>query len=186
MSKKFKVKNVNSIDIQRFDDYNFEILACSDTKNCVNFNKIYFKAYAMKTLHKSIKWGSTIVVNQIEKWGLLIGSVYKKKDNYFSIVESIIPILESELTNISKYSFETWQRLLEIATNKCSNNKLILGWYHTHQGNREVYMSKRDMHTHKMFACNWQFGVVLNPQKKIWRVYNGINANECKGLIINN
>jgi hypothetical protein len=46
-------------------------------------------------------------------------------------------------------------------------------------------MSGTDLNTQqKMFSKNWQFAIVLNPQKQTWRAFRGADARECHGEII--
>jgi proteasome lid subunit RPN8/RPN11 len=59
----------------------------------------------------------------------------------------------------------------------------VVGWYHTHPGELDVFMSSVDRHTQeKLFSEDWQFAIVLNPQRAEWRAFNGRAAEECRGV----
>jgi proteasome lid subunit RPN8/RPN11 len=61
----------------------------------------------------------------------------------------------------------------------------VIGWYHTHPGRLSVFMSGTDLNTQsKMFSMVWQFAIVLNPQKQLWRAFSGSKAKECKGYML--
>ena len=48
-----------------------------------------------------------------------------------------------------------------------------------------VTMSGIDKNTHINFFPNeWQFSVILNPQRKLWAVYNGKECKNCNGIIL--
>jgi hypothetical protein len=35
-----------------------------------------------------------------------------------------------------------------------------------------------------MFGNDWHFAVVLNPQRRVWRVFHGKAAIECPGHVL--
>ena len=46
-------------------------------------------------------------------------------------------------------------------------------------------MSSTDTATQsRLFSQDWHFAIVMNPHKKIWRVFQGGNSKECKGFMI--
>ncbi|WP_162820128.1 hypothetical protein [Kordia sp. SMS9] len=147
---------------------------------------------ARKQLFKEINWGAKIATNAYEEGGLLIGKPYLNSSErfYYSIVTSIIPaVVKEDSINEKKYGFDSWQVMLSkldiYNKNKTvANKEYVVGWYHTHKGIRSVYMSEKDMDMQKMFPLPWQFGIVLNPKKQIWKAFNGKKAHECQGFVL--
>ncbi|WP_298416816.1 hypothetical protein [uncultured Kordia sp.] len=155
-------------------------------------SRIYISLIARKQLFKEINWGANIATNSHEEGGLLIGKPYfdSYEKFYYSIVTSIIPaVVKEDSINEKKYGFDSWQAMLNkldiYNKNKTiANKEYVVGWYHTHKGNRSVYMSEKDMDMQKMFPLQWQFGIVLNPQKQAWKAFNGKKAYECQGFVL--
>jgi proteasome lid subunit RPN8/RPN11 len=84
---------------------------------------------------------------------------------------------------------DTWKEMLDSADKLLEQSPQrelqIIGWYHTHPNGLQVFMSGTDRDTQsRMFAHDWQFAVVLNPQKQRWRAFFGHTARECKGYVI--
>jgi len=79
---------------------------------------------------------------------------------------------------------ETWKDMLDVVDNLDSKLQIV-GWYHTHPNDLDVFMSGTDTATQaRVFSHDWQFAIVLNPHKKIWRSFYGANSNECQGYVI--
>lgn len=36
----------------------------------------------------------------------------------------------------------------------------------------------------RLFGNDWQFAIVLNPHKKIWRAFYGANSSGCRGYVL--
>ncbi len=183
----YKPKEQDISDFVIFDRFN----SLESTFN--SSSRIYISAKARALLFKEINWGTSEIINSYEEGGLLIGKSYFNNNDekfYYSIVTSIIPALvEEKSMNEKKYGFDSWQTMLSKLDiyNKdktIENREHIIGWYHTHKGIRSVYMSEKDMDMQKMFPLQWQFGIVLNPQKQIWRAFNGENAHKCQGFML--
>jgi len=85
---------------------------------------------------------------------------------------------------------ETWKEMLDKADKllEQSGSALqIIGWYHTHPNTLDVFMSGTDQNTQsRLFGNDWQFAIVLNPQKRIWCAFYGSHSTECQGYIIDN
>src|SRR6185295_299681 len=61
----------------------------------------------------------------------------------------------------------------------------VIGWYHTHPGSLDVFMSPTDQETQRrLFNQTWHFSLVLNPQRQEYRVYYGADSAECRGQIV--
>jgi len=83
---------------------------------------------------------------------------------------------------------ETWKSMLDRADrlNEALGQDAmrVVGWYHTHPNELSVFLSGTDRATQaRMFSRPWQFAVVLNPQKEIWRVFHGAESIECVGYL---
>ena len=83
----------------------------------------------------------------------------------------------------------TWKKMIDRVDMMLDSNPnkdlQIIGWYHTHPNQLDVFMSETDVGTQMRFFSNdWQFAIVLNPHKKLWRAFHGKNAEECKGFLI--
>lgn len=160
---------------------------CS-SKKC---NKIFFLPEALDELDAHIHWGERRSDNLVEQGGYMLGNVYKypKSNQLYAIVSKLIPVIDAEGTSAyldmgPAASYEA--SIVEQQTIINSNNELRrIGWYHTHPGSLGVFMSGTDMKTQtKSYSQEWQFAVVLNPQKRIWRGFNGYKAKECECVFL--
>lgn len=144
---------------------------------------------AATNIFNHIGWGENIKVNQIEQGGYLIGKVKKIPNNQI-VVEvnfSIPGMTEGSIKHLS-FTHKTWELMYEEFDkfSESDNELLIVGWYHTHPRYLKVYMSDIDKKMQKnFFYRDWQVAVIFNPQKKIWRVFYGMNSEECLGYILN-
>lgn len=154
-------------------------------------NKIFFLPEALDELDAHIHWGEKRSDNLVEQGGYMLGSVYKypKSDQLYAIVSKLIPVVGAEGTSAylnmgTDASYEA--SIAEQQAIMDSNNELRrIGWYHTHPGSLGVFMSGTDMKTQtKSYSQEWQFAVVLNPQKRIWRGFNGYKAKECECVFL--
>jgi proteasome lid subunit RPN8/RPN11 len=80
-----------------------------------------------------------------ELGGVLIGNVYKDKDDRLFIVIKNNIIAESTNASLSRLTFthETWEKINENLEKDFPNQK-ILGWYHSHPGH-SVFLSTYDV-----------------------------------------
>lgn len=196
MTNRFFVKKVVTKEVIKKVVPNFTILKSFNSvkPNSDNPNRIYIELKTKKTLFKEIRWGSELFSFTSEQGGLLIGKPYYDRINlfYYSVVEFIIPLFSKiGVIERQKYSNHAWKSAFDTINNYNNNLKRekdveIIGWYHTHKGEKLLYMSEKDMNTHNFFTSNWQFGIVLNPQHQSWKAFNGQQANECYGFIIKN
>lgn len=154
-------------------------------------NKIFFLPEALDELDAHIHWGERRSDNLVEQGGYMLGNVYKypKSDQLYAIVSKLIPVVSAEGTSAyldmgTDASYEA--SIAEQQAIIDSDNELRrIGWYHTHPGSLGVFMSGTDMKTQtKSYSQEWQFAVVLNPQKRIWRGFNGYKAKECECVFL--
>jgi len=157
-----------------------------------NSHKLLITANARKQIFKHISWNKYTETNSVEQGGLLLGCTYfdEVQDLMYGIVEIAIPALTAEgSTTYLKFNHATWKKMIDeidiIIDKSPESNIYVIGWYHTHPGSLPVFMSGTDRNTQlKMFSKYWQFAVVLNPQKKIWKAFNGKDTIECSGYIL--
>ena len=159
-----------------------------DVKN--NNYLLLIENSAFHDLQTHIQWGNNHTINnRNEQGGLLIGSIYydSKREWTYGIVKEI---LFSHSTDSSSVSLEmghnTWKDMLNEYDEKYSSKDdcYLIGWYHTHPNNLDVFMSHVDKNTQKrFFNQEWHFAIVLNPHKEIWKAFHGKDAIPCKGIV---
>jgi hypothetical protein len=146
---------------------------------------LYITKEAKKKLYEYINWGEFNDNNKKEQGGILIGTVFQdtQKGIVYGIVKDIIIADTNKRSGTSLVmDISTWKKMLE-EFNAIHNNSLIIGWFHTHPNNLAVFMSQVDNKTQQLFFYNdWHFSLVLNPHKKIWKVFHGKNSEECNGF----
>ncbi|MCP5008000.1 MAG: hypothetical protein GY941_29310 [Planctomycetes bacterium] len=150
---------------------------------------IHFKAFAKIQQHT--EWGKHTPENLVEQGGVLLGHAYVDEDDIiYGVVEDVVAgRLARGTAAYLEVSHETWKDMfdhVDILNQKQDSRSHVLGWYHTHPGMLDVFMSGTDRNTQeRLFGNEWQFALVLNPQRMIWRVYQGVRVRECMGRIIN-
>ena len=146
---------------------------------------ILFSKQAQLDLDNHIQWGKTTEKNYVEQLGLMIGQVFKDKDTgiLVGVCEHLVPI--DQVRGTSTY-FEASEDVLFAAIekarfiiNKSGSDSRLIGWYHTHPMSLSVFMSGVDVRNQRtLFNNPWQFAVVLNPQKKEFKAYLGMDITE--------
>ena len=154
-------------------------------------NILYFLPDALKSLDKHIGWGKKNPDNQVEQGGILIGEVFydEHRRKVIGIVQDIIAGESAPSDNMSlNMTTEVWNsmyRELDLKNRNSQKEMRIIGWYHTHPNNLDVYMSTVDIRTQKcFFRHEWQFAVVFNPHRKIWKVFSGERCMRCQGYFL--
>ena len=109
----------------------------------------------------------------------------------YGVVKRSIPAKTSKSTRSHmEISHKDWKDMADEIDKYIemeSENLQIIGWFHTHPNNLEVFMSGIDLTTQRMiFSQDWQFAVVFNPHRKRWKVFHGRDADECQGDVIKN
>ncbi len=153
--------------------------------------KIFFLPSALTELDRHIHWGQKLRDNIVEQGGYLLGNVYcdPGTQEIFAIIEHLVPVLGANgtATHLSAsldVAYATQLKEQEIIQQH--NNTLHrIGSYHTHPGGLDVFMSHTDMETQTTYYfLEWQFAVVLNPQRRIWRAFRGGNAYEADCIFV--
>ena len=101
-------------------------------------------------------------------------------------VEHAIPAISAVGTPVYlSVDHESWGNMakqLDLLNDSNPNEEdlQIIGWYHTHPNQLDVFFSGTDRATQeRMFYQDWHFGLVLNPHRKISKVFQGKEAHEC-------
>lgn len=189
----FRTLNVSNEFIpESADTPLFENKICSSSSPANGRNgKIFFMPSALKDLDEHISWGQNLRENLVEQGGYMLGNVYRDSltGTLFAIVLRLVPVYGAEGTPTYLYmgtdaSFDATIRENEIIQE--NNNSLRrVGWYHTHPGSLSVFMSGTDRKTQtKCYYNEWQFAVVLNPQKQIWRGFRGKEVTEVDCIMV--
>ncbi len=150
-------------------------------------NELYVLTSAREDLFNHIDWTAKSPENLVEQGGLLLGEVYfdEASNAHIGVVERAIAAksAESSATHLS-LSHNVWREMTEKIDEEMPD-KQIIGWYHTHPNRLDVYMSEADLNTQRMmFPNDWQFAVILNPHRRIWRSFIGYSGVECQGFFV--
>lgn len=166
------------------------------TANCEiadsSSHQLYLTEEAMSHIATHVGWGEKTPHNCIEQGGILLGQAFRdrKYGITYGIVNAAIPALSARgSSGYLEMPHETWREMLDSAERLLEDSPQkelhIIGWYHTHPNGLEVYMSGTDRETQRrLFSHDWQFAMVLNPQKTQWRTFFGGEAEECSGFVI--
>ena len=194
--KNFKIEKVvvvykpkelnNSIEFDFFEKYT------SNTYNSESINEIIISNEARKTIFEHISWGIDTERNSVEQGGLLIGHCYLDKNSTKIIgiaKQAIVATTAKGSMAYLEFDHSTWKLMMDkldtINEDNQDSELQVIGWYHTHPGRLSVFMSGTDLNTQrKMFSKDWQFAIVLNPQKQIWRAFSGSEAKESQGYML--
>ncbi|HEY5533523.1 MAG TPA: hypothetical protein VIL99_01085 [Ignavibacteria bacterium] len=96
--------------------------------------------------------------------GVLIGNVFKDDFGQLFIISDNFIIAEKTISGISKLTFthDTWQEIND-ELDKYYNNKVILGWFHSHPGHR-VFLSGYDIFIQEnFFRDRFMVAYVFDP-----------------------
>jgi proteasome lid subunit RPN8/RPN11 len=149
--------------------------------------EFYLTMSAFKTIKDHIGWGNSTHENRVEQGGILLGHAYRNPDTnvVYAIAEQAISgRLARGSAGYLEVTHETWKEMLDDMDNLHTGLQLI-GWYHTHPNTLDVFMSGTDRTTQqRLFGNDWQFAIVLNPHKRIWRAFYGSNSSECRGYVL--
>ncbi|WLE95795.1 MAG: Mov34/MPN/PAD-1 family protein [Candidatus Electrothrix communis] len=163
----------------------------SETKE-ENAHRFYLTKNAQDQIFNFIDWGRSSARNQMEQGGILIGHAFKDSVQGITYCIAKKAIEGKDAQGSAAYlriEHRAWKAMIdeadELLDSTPDNNMQIIGWFHTHPNGLPVFMSGTDQMTQKrMFAQDWHFAIVLNPQKQIWRAYYGASAEECKGFML--
>lgn len=144
---------------------------------------------AARKLLGQIGWGEpTATHNRVEQGGLLLGHVDQDATHIHGIAEDAVAANLAHGTAAHlQFSTQAWKEMLDYVDGLEAQglHLSVIGWYHTHPGHLEVFMSSVDEETQRrLFNRDWHFSVVLNPQRQEFRVFHGRESEECQGNIV--
>ncbi len=153
--------------------------------------KITLLPQAVLSIMSHISWAEKTKENVVEQGGILIGHTYHdpNTDVMYGIVMEAIPAHDARGTSAYlEFNHEVWKGMMDkadvILDAHAEPKPQIIGWYHTHPNDLSVFMSGTDLRTQQTHFCQeWQFAIVLNPHRQIWRAFYGMYARECYGFM---
>jgi proteasome lid subunit RPN8/RPN11 len=113
--------------------------------------------------------------------GVLLGNVYKNNSDELFIVSDSFIIAKKTISGISKLTFthDTWQEINN-EFDKYHNNKIILGWFHSHPGHG-VFLSGYDIFIQEnFFNEEYMIAYVYDPVNKENAFFNWNNTKLSK------
>jgi len=141
---------------------------------------------AAQAIDKHVGWGRTTADNHVEQGGLLIGHVYRDpaRQLVYGVVGEALPAVGARSsTTFLEMSPEVWAEMLERLDDRVRDGLAelqVIGWYHTHPGELSVFMSDTDRRTQqRFFDRDWHFALVLNPQRRVYKAFQGRDASPC-------
>ncbi len=147
----------------------------------------YLTRQAFESISNHIGWNNSTSANCVEQGGILLGHTYVDPETkqIFCIAEQSVAGKSAKGSGAYlEMTHETWKEMLDVVDSLHSELQIV-GWYHTHPNGLPVFMSGTDMATQaRIFGNDWQFAIVLNPHKKIWRAFYGISSKECHGYVL--
>ncbi|MGF1534034.1 MAG: Mov34/MPN/PAD-1 family protein [Bernardetiaceae bacterium] len=168
-------------------------LAAAQDKHANKQCKLWLSPQSITQIFTHIGWGTQTKHNQVEQGGILIGEVGQDPQTgvQYAIVRQAIA--GSAARGTSAYlemDHGVWKEMMDRADELIDDRPEddpwhIIGWYHTHPNDLSVFFSATDLATqHKFFYEDWQYALVFNPHKKIWKAFYGKSAKPCLGFVM--
>ncbi len=169
-------------------------LSSLTSSHCSTTHELYLTSKAVRQISQHIHWGEKSFKNGVEQGGILLGKVYRDEAagvTYGLAEEAVAGELGRGSGVYLELDHSAWQQMYQqvdsLLERRGKGDMYIIGWYHTHPNSLDVFMSGTDRGTQeRMFNKDWQFAIVLNPQRKIWKAFHGASARECRGEICKN
>lgn len=188
ISKPFEPQEQSFIIFRANTEIDDKFTAQSERNANKNYH-LYLTASSCAEIWKHITYGEHTHFNKVEQGGLMLGDIYKDSNEnvIYAIVKKTIKAKETKSSRTHlEMNHEVWQNMMkeidEEIKRGAGDDLRIIGWYHTHPNDLDVFMSQTDYETQKrFFKEDWQFAVVINPHRKIWKVFHGENCRECLG-----
>lgn len=190
--KKFEIVNSEPAERRLPDFVTIGELSADFRSSDTCRHHLYLTNEAMSHIASHIGWGKMTQHNCIEQGGILLGEAFRDPGSgiTYGIVNAAIAGLSARGSSVHlEMSHDTWREMLDSADRlleESPHKELhVIGWYHTHPNGLDVYMSGTDRETQRrMFGREWQFAIVMNPQKSQWRAFFGAAAEECRGFVV--
>jgi hypothetical protein len=154
---------------------------------------IYIEARAFADLCGQIGWGRVTHDNVAEQGGIPVGRLYRdlEADTLFGVASYVLAAKASHSSGVSLIMNHTsWLDLIDrldaLPKPEDGGSALrILGWYHTHPNGLDVFMSGTDRTTQRdFFSDPYAFALVLNPHRKIWKLFRGGDCIVCRAAVL--
>lgn len=174
------------------------IMSNTESINVPNRVLVFSSQTAKTLLRDTIGWGRyDFPRSRKEQGGWLIGRHFS--DDHGCIMKSeVLYILEAQ-TDVREPGYIEWSALEDIRLQRAffeirrtlaetdpdaAQNIELIGWWHTHPNRLSVFLSSTDQSTIcTKFNKPGHYSVVLNPHRKIWRVFAGPDAVEIHGFM---
>ena len=196
LTRKFEITELSKVyEPEEKEHSEFNTISYLDSSFSGNENirhTLYIGKQSREQIFSHIGWGENFPKNQVEQGGIMLGHSFidKKKNLIYGVVKHAITG-ESARGSAAYLALnhQTWKEIIdqvdELLDTNPEENYQVIGWYHTHPNSLSVFMSGTDKATQShIFNKIWQFAIVLNPQKKIWRAFFGENSIECQGFMM--
>ena len=140
---------------------------------------LVFENHSCAKIKELLEWGKFTSKNIVEQGGILLGKVYRHKNEIFNIVEDCVLANTKGSHYFVEFTHDMWldmqRQVDEINRNRSENEKLVIvGWFHTHPNDLSVFMSSTDRDAqNENFSQDWQAALVLNPHKMNLGVFFG-------------
>ena len=171
-------------DLQVVSSFNSDFRREQDSSLGYEF---YLTMNAFDVIKHHIGWKLRTNDNSVEQGGILLGHAFRNPDTgvVYAIAEQAIPgRLAIGSAGYLEVTHETWKEMLD-HVDRLGTQLQVIGWYHTHPNNLDVFMSGTDRTTQKrLFGNDWQFAIVLNPHRERWRAFYGADSRECRGYVL--
>ena len=150
-------------------------------------DSIFLREEAFEVIKNHIGFGIDTEDNQVEQGGLLFGEVieYQNEEDKIKFIGIVNYALAAKTAEGSMrhlhFNHATWHSLLEQQEKieEKESKKQLIGWYHTHPKQLQVYFSDIDKQNHiTFFGKEWHFGLVLNPQREEIKCFLGNEFEE--------
>lgn len=155
--------------------------------------RLFIEQQAMGRIKAHIHWARATAGNMVEQGGLLLGRVFcdESTGQQWTKVVSVVEALSAQGSSAYlSMDHGVWKSMMDridhdAARGIVPSDLLVVGWYHTHPNHLPVFMSSTDQRTQRcLFFEDWHFAVVLNPQRKLCRVFVGAGCEECRAVIL--
>lgn len=134
-----------------------------------NGNYLFISNNAQNRMENFVNWGEVTRFNSVERGGILLGKAYRCGNEIYNSVEDVLLANATGTAAFVEFTPQNWEemqgQLTRLNIGRSDDDKLnIVGWWHTHPNELDVFMSGTDRETQeKNFSQDWQASVVMNP-----------------------
>lgn len=155
--------------------------------------RLYVLPEPAERIFSHIHWDTRHPDNLVEQGGFLLGRYFRdeEKNVTLCLVEHAVPAMQAAGTMGYLVMQESDLLAAHLELDKLNRNRSeeaqlrIIGWFHTHPNNLDVFMSGTDRGTQSsMFAGENAVAIVLNPHRKIWKCFRSERCQSVKGEIL--